>query len=80
MAEISVQEATHSLKCQYFQLIEPRIIEFPPSDILQQPDFQEALYESLFSSAASRHPPPERYTARVLKRLISLIEVRRSRA
>ncbi|KAF8540644.1 putative methyltransferase-domain-containing protein [Trichophaea hybrida] len=74
MAEVSVQEAIHLFKCQYFQLIEPRIIEFPQPNILQQPEFQEALYESLFSPAASRHPPPERYTARVLKRLISLIE------
>lgn len=66
--------ALHSLKCQYFQLVEPRIIEFPAARLLSRSHFQEAIYESLFSPAASKHPPPERYTGRVLKRLITLLE------
>ncbi|CCX13542.1 putative methyltransferase-domain-containing protein [Pyronema domesticum] len=69
-----IATAVHILKGQYFQLIEPRIITSPPASILHRPEFQEALYDALFSPFASSYPPPPAYTRRVLKWLISAIE------
>lgn len=62
------------LRRQYLQLVEPSNLSFPTDPLtLHSPHFQASLYESLF---ASNHPfnntfPPERYTALVLKRLIT---------
>ncbi|PWW75645.1 hypothetical protein C7212DRAFT_204697 [Tuber magnatum] len=64
------------LRKQYLQLVEPSCLSFPPLDLLQQSAFQAALCAGLFTPGARDvmpPPPPERYTARVLKRLISLL-------
>lgn len=53
--------------------MDPTSLSFPTSpSILHSPHFQAALYSSLFTPP-SPNPPPERYTARVLKKLISKI-------
>lgn len=62
------------LRRQYLQLVEPSAFSFPTSpSILHSPGFQSALYIALFAPAAVPNPPPERYTTRVLKRLIALL-------
>ncbi|RPB04555.1 hypothetical protein L873DRAFT_1667070 [Choiromyces venosus 120613-1] len=66
------------LKQQYLQLVEPSSLSFPPVNLLQQSSFQAALCSNLFTPSPTMTdiqppPPPERYTARVLKRLISLL-------
>lgn len=62
------------LRRQYLQLVEPSVFSFPDSpSTLHSPEFQSALYSALFSPAAVSNPPPERYTTRVLKRLITLL-------
>ena len=64
------------LRQQYLQLVEPSCLSFPPVNLLQQSTFQAALCTGLFIPGAwdaVPPPPPERYTARVLKRLISLL-------
>lgn len=70
--------ALHSLKCQYFQLVEPRLLAFPPAHILRKTNFQERLFSDVFAPDAvadSAYAPPPRYSARVLKEVVSLIEV-----
>ncbi|CUS10097.1 unnamed protein product [Tuber aestivum] len=64
------------LRRQYLQLVEPSCLSFPHLNLLQQSSFQAALCTSLFTPGAwnaAPPPPPERYTARVLKKLISLL-------
>ena len=74
--DLSAEEtaALHALKSQYFQLVEPRLIAFPPASLLARAHFQAALYHALFAPSASAHPPTERYAARVLKPLLALLE------
>ncbi|KAL7276439.1 hypothetical protein RUND412_000578 [Rhizina undulata] len=62
-----------SLERQYLQLVDPALLPFPPLSTLRSPSFQSALYSTLFDDSRSPYPPPRRYTARVLKRLISLL-------
>lgn len=59
------------LRRQYLQLVEPSALSFPAS--LSSPEVQSAVYSALFAPAAIANPPPERYTTRVLKRLIALL-------
>ncbi|RPB25956.1 hypothetical protein L211DRAFT_836050 [Terfezia boudieri ATCC MYA-4762] len=69
-----------SLRRQYLQLLTPTDISLthlPPSLLLDQ-SFQHTLYTHLFNPNRKSHqcppPPPLRYTARVVKRLITKIE------
>lgn len=61
------------LRRQYLQLVEPSNLSFPTDpSILRSPHFQASLYESLFApNQPNNTSPPERYTARVLKKLIT---------
>ncbi|KAH8149610.1 uncharacterized protein LAJ45_06241 [Morchella importuna] len=61
------------LRRQYLQLVEPSNLSFPTDpSTLRSPHFQASLYESLFApNQPNNTSPPERYTARVLKKLIT---------
>lgn len=65
-------KAIDTIRRQYLQLVDPPHIGFPPLTLLRQPLFQSKLYTALFESS-NPHPPPDRYKARVLKRLITLL-------
>jgi len=74
---MSAEEAIRLLKYQYLQLVDPKALQLPPSGVLKRPEVQEAIYATIFCCpTAAEHPPPARYTVRVLKRLMTLIEVR----
>lgn len=57
---------------QYLQLESDP--DLPPSDWLQLPDVQEAIYDQVFADGAVRYGPPVRYQHRILKKLVARIE------
>jgi hypothetical protein len=57
---------------QYLQV--QRDLEYPSSEYLRQYEFQQIIYNRLFSEKAIKHAPPARYRLRVLKELLARIE------
>lgn len=70
-------EATQQIELfrrQYFQLIDPKHLHFPHTDILRLPQVQQEIYSRFFSEAAISFLPPARYRFRVLKALIDVMQ------
>ncbi|CAI7649257.1 unnamed protein product [Penicillium manginii] len=63
----------HTLRKQYFQLVDVPKLSIPPNNVLIQPAVQEALYEQMFNEALTPLPPPT-YRSRVLKLLLTRME------
>ena len=63
------------LRCQYFQLIEPPQLKWPDSQTLKAANVQSWIFDNFFNSDKVAFPPPERYQQRVLKLLVSKLEV-----
>lgn len=59
---------------QYFQLVDPKQLHFPPTDVLKLPQVQEDLYSRFFSESKISFLPPARYRFRVLKALIDVLQ------
>jgi len=66
------QRQLNKFKRQYLQL-QGKII-YPENQFLQDSNFQEALYKDIFLEGALKHPPPNRYRLRILKKLLQRIE------
>ncbi|KAF2653222.1 hypothetical protein K491DRAFT_705981 [Lophiostoma macrostomum CBS 122681] len=62
------------LRRQYFQLVEPAALKWPPSDLLKAPDVQSWIFSHLFQESNISSPPPETYRKRILKNLIAKLE------
>lgn len=65
------------LRRQYLQLLTPTDIDLTciPAQLLLTCSFQHRLYAEVFNRNRNEHQrPPQRYTARVLKRVIHAIE------
>ncbi|EAW20953.1 protein-lysine N-methyltransferase [Aspergillus fischeri NRRL 181] len=62
------------LVAQYFQQVEPHLLEFPDGRTMIKSAAQSALYERMFNEAALWPIPPLNYRARVLKNILSLLE------
>lgn len=59
---------------QYFQLLEPTFLAWPPTLLLKDVNTQKWLYQKLFNPEINENPPSERYQLRVLRLLLSKIE------
>ncbi|RHZ53378.1 protein-lysine N-methyltransferase [Aspergillus thermomutatus] len=78
----SVEDGDRNDKCisidklvaQYFQLVEPHLLEFPDGRTMIKPATQSALYERMFNEAVLWPIPPVNYRARVLKIILSILE------
>ncbi|KAF2191476.1 hypothetical protein K469DRAFT_656402 [Zopfia rhizophila CBS 207.26] len=64
-----------TLRRQYFQLVEPAHLRWMDTVILKAPNVQQWIYTNLFDSNKITSSPPERYQHRVLKALISKLEI-----
>ncbi|GIK04096.1 hypothetical protein Aspvir_008171 [Aspergillus viridinutans] len=62
------------LVAQYFQQVEPHLLEFPDGRTMIKSVTQSALYERMFNEAALWPIPPVNYRARVLKIILSILE------
>ena len=71
---VSPQTSLERFRRQFFQLIDPQELTWPPKLLLKASESQEWLYEHLFSQDAINYPPPRRYQLRVLKQLLKIIE------
>jgi len=61
---------------QYLQLLDAQSLTWPSPDTLRSSQAQEWIYENLFQTEDIAHfLPPERYRLRILKLLMSKIEV-----
>ena len=61
------------LRRQYFQTIDPGLLDLPAISDLKLAETQDAIYQCMFGQNA-QYLPPERYQLRVLKRLTIVIE------
>jgi len=59
---------------QYFQLLEPTFLAWPPTSLLKDVNTQTWLYQKLFNPELNERPPSERYQLRVLRLLLTKIE------
>jgi hypothetical protein len=66
--------ALQLFKRQYLQLLDPKVLAWPPTDILRHLVAQTWLLEHLFDANTVQYLPPERYQRRVLKKLFELVE------
>ncbi|KAK9642977.1 hypothetical protein V6Z96_008821 [Aspergillus fumigatus] len=62
------------LVAQYFQQVEPHLLEFPDGRTMIKSAAQSALYQRMFNEAALWPIPPLNYRARVLKNILSILE------
>ncbi|RLM01640.1 hypothetical protein CFD26_107728 [Aspergillus turcosus] len=62
------------LVAQYFQQVEPHLLEFPDGRTMINSATQSALYERMFNEAVLWPIPPVNYRARVLKIILSILE------
>lgn len=62
------------MRRQYLQLLDPEQLTLPSKDLLRLPKTQAMIYDCMFDSSQSKHPPPDRYRYRVLKRLVKALE------
>jgi hypothetical protein len=62
------------LVAQYFQQVEPHLLEFPDGRTMIKSATQAAFYERMFNEAALWPIPPVNYRARVLKNILSILE------
>ncbi|KAF7177157.1 hypothetical protein CNMCM7691_004891 [Aspergillus felis] len=62
------------LVAQYFQQVEPHLLEFPDGRTMIKSATQSALYERMFNEAVLWPIPPLNYRARVLKIILSILE------
>ncbi|GFF48460.1 hypothetical protein IFM46972_08550 [Aspergillus udagawae] len=62
------------LVAQYFQQVEPHLLEFPDGRTMIKSATQSALYERMFNEAVLWPIPPLNYRARVLKVILSILE------
>ena len=69
----TMTDTIHILVAQYFQLVDPSHLAFPPDDVLKRSDIQTALYERMFDDTITPLPPSS-YRFRVLKIILALIE------
>ncbi|KAF8462045.1 hypothetical protein BDZ91DRAFT_735773 [Kalaharituber pfeilii] len=65
-----------ALRRQYLQLLTPTEIDLSiiPEKLLHSQRFQQRLYKDVFEPCRYKYAPQERYTARVIKRIICAIE------
>ncbi|KAK5127965.1 hypothetical protein LTR85_005082 [Meristemomyces frigidus] len=59
---------------QYYQLVEPDFLAWPPKQLLRDAGVQAWLYKKLFDADGNDRLPPARYQLRVLKPLLAKIE------
>lgn len=59
---------------QYFQLVDPEFLAWPPKELLRLADAQQWLYRNLLDQNRIARMPRERYQLRVLKPLLARIE------
>ena len=62
------------LSRQYYQLIDPEKLILPAPHLLRLPEVQSQIYEHMFENGNVKWVPPERYTSRVLKKLLTAME------
>ena len=67
-------ECLELFRRQYFQLLPPEQIVFPPDNILKEPAFQVALMGKVFGNESHVYHPSNRYRLRILKAIIGKIE------
>jgi protein-lysine N-methyltransferase EEF2KMT len=66
--------ASGRFRKQYFELLDPDKLHFPPAVTVIKPEVQAELYETMFNADKLSHPPPSKYQIRVLKALLARIE------
>jgi hypothetical protein len=58
---------------QYLQLVPPRRLRWPRSELLRAAPSQQRLFDGMFNETKVQWMPPERYQLLVLKTLVSKI-------
>ncbi|KAK8228727.1 putative methyltransferase-domain-containing protein [Phyllosticta paracitricarpa] len=75
MSLLTDEEQQLQIFCrQYLQLVDADALTWPSSELLKKPNVQQWLFEHMFDLDSNRFLPPERYQARVLKKLMTRIE------
>ncbi|KAK7538559.1 putative methyltransferase-domain-containing protein [Phyllosticta citribraziliensis] len=59
---------------QYLQLVDADSLAWPASQVLKKAHVQQWLFQHMFDQDWTQYLPPERYQARVLKKLMTRIE------
>lgn len=63
------------LRRQFFQLVDPKELAAPPTEILKLPEAQAEIYATMFNEATCSFPSPgKHYKWRVLKKIFNLLE------
>ena len=62
------------LRRQYLQCLNPDSLTLPKPELLRLPETQSRIYSSIFDENRLQHSPAERYTFRVLKRVVRALE------
>ena len=75
MADADLDYRLIIFRRQYLQLFEPDFLAWPPARLLETADVQTWLCKNLFDSGRRRHLPPRQYQTRVLRTLISKINL-----
>ncbi|KAI8241552.1 Protein-lysine N-methyltransferase EFM3 [Colletotrichum sp. SAR 10_99] len=73
MMHLSTPDDSVNRFCSQYLQLEPTL-DYPPAQVIREPQAQNAIYKKLFSDEGPRYAPPGRYRLRVLKELVARIE------